>query len=158
MYIMWAMAFIPWPIFYSQSLNTARDQSILKVQLGNKNCDRSLLQFDAKVARSPESRAKGFSGRVEPLNKNEAMIFIFKPMVVAQAWMKNTFIPLQIGFFDEKGKLIETHSMEVEPNPFKPAKMYSSPRPASVALEFAPGTLPQGPSPELHLCVQASGH
>lgn len=68
------------------------------------------------------------------------MLFLFSPPIVAKFWMKNTLIPLDIGFIDSDGELKKTATMAVEKNPRKPKKIFSSDKAAMAAIEFAPKT------------------
>jgi len=41
----------------------------------------------------------------------DGMIFIFKSPQKVAFWMKNTLIPLEVGYFNKEGILVEIHSM-----------------------------------------------
>jgi uncharacterized membrane protein (UPF0127 family) len=92
------------------------------------------VQYNVEVADTDELRERGLMGR-EKLSDNEGMIFIFDEAQPQGFWMKNTLIPLSIGFFDEKGKLFQVTDMEpASPMDLSP-KVYRSTRPAKFALE-----------------------
>ena len=96
------------------------------------------LQFDVEVADTDELREQGLMGR-EKLKDNEGMIFIFESAEPQGFWMKNTLIPLSIGFFDSKGKLFQVTDMEpASPMDLSP-KVYRSTKPAKFALEEPKG-------------------
>ena len=91
-----------------------------------------------EVADNNESREQGLMGRKE-LKDSTGMIFIFEQAEPQDFWMKNTLIPLSIGFFDADGKLFQITDMEpasvIDLNP----KVYHSTRPAKFALEEPKG-------------------
>src|SRR5690606_12136028 len=73
-----------------------------------------------EIADTHESRAKGLMGRLE-LEDVHGMLFIYESSQKLCFWMKNTLIPLSIGFFDEEKKLIQIVDMDPptsEPFPY----------------------------------------
>lgn len=72
--------------------------------------------LSVEVAQSSSDRQKGLMGRTE-LKENTGMLFVFKRPQQLSFWMKNTYIPLSIGYFD-KNKVLKKlyHNM-------KPQKM-----------------------------------
>ncbi|MFI3290323.1 MAG: DUF192 domain-containing protein [Opitutales bacterium] len=68
------------------------------------------MDFKSQVALYPEELAKGLMFR-EKLGDKESMIFVYESPRQVAFWMKNTKIPLDIGFIDESGKLLEVKSM-----------------------------------------------
>lgn len=63
------------------------------------------------VAGTDPLRQRGLMG-VKKLSDDEGMLFVFETARPLQFWMKNTFIPLSIGFFDAQGCLLEVQDME----------------------------------------------
>ena len=61
-----------------------------------------------EVAVTPEERAKGLMFR-ESMATNEGMLFIFEEGTSQRFWMKNTRIPLDIGYLSSSGVLLEIH-------------------------------------------------
>ena len=57
-----------------------------------------------ELARTPSSRETGLMYR-ENLPKGEGMIFVFENPQPQRFWMKNTRIPLDIGYFSADGRL-----------------------------------------------------
>ena len=92
----------------------------------------------AEIADDNDSRERGLMYR-KSMPANDGMLFVFQSAEPMSFWMKNTLIPLSIGYFDEKRKLIEVYEMtpsvmgEVRP------KTYPSHRPALYALEMNKG-------------------
>ena len=129
-----------------------RDAQTLVLGVGE-DCSKPTLIIQAKTALSIKARAKGYSNRREQLKKNEAMLFIFRPPQLVSFWMKETHIPLQIGFFSSDGKLHEKYQMTVEEDPQNPIRRYESREKISMALEVAPGELNRV-SRNSQLCVE----
>ncbi|TGN19194.1 DUF192 domain-containing protein [Leptospira idonii] len=89
--------------------------------------DRSLK---LEVANNPSTRAVGLMHRTR-LGEDEGMLFVFPKEEYLSFWMKNTLIPLTLGYFSEDMRLLETHDMT--PNQTK--EVYNSMKPAKYALE-----------------------
>ncbi len=46
------------------------------------------------------------------LSENEGMLFVFSDSKPRTFWMKNTFIPLSVGIFDDDHRLLEILDLE----------------------------------------------
>ncbi len=68
------------------------------------------------------------------MKEDHGMLFIFDKSEKLSFWMKNTYIPLDIGYFDENKRLIEVHQMK--PQSLEPVE---SSRKAKYALEMNKG-------------------
>lgn len=68
------------------------------------------------------------------------MLFIFDREQTLSFWMKNTFIPLSIGFFDDSKRLVDIQDMSPASSLMQ-AKFpsYASRKPAKYALEVNQG-------------------
>jgi uncharacterized membrane protein (UPF0127 family) len=94
---------------------------------------RVVLQVE--VADTPAARAQGLMHRTR-LNELAGMVFLFEGESRLAFWMKNTLIPLSIGFFDKTWKLVDIKDMKVAPDPqHGPFDLYQSEVPAMYALE-----------------------
>ena len=61
--------------------------------------------FQVEMARTVEERQRGLMFRRE-LPRNQGMLFV-QPPGPAVFWMKNTYLPLDLLYFDADGKLLE---------------------------------------------------
>lgn len=124
-----------WPfILLGMALATQPRPSFVKADLFISN-QRLLVE----IADTPEKRSYGLMFK-RNLKQNEGMLFIFPREEVQTFWMKNTFIPLSIGFFDKTKVLREIKSLrpvssELELNP----DQYKSQFPAMYVLEVSRG-------------------
>ena len=66
------------------------------------------VSLKVEVAALPEERELGLMFR-NSLNENEGMLFVFKEGSGQRFWMKNTRIPLDIGYLSTSGVLLEVH-------------------------------------------------
>ena len=76
---------------------------------------------------------------VTHLSSNEGMMFVFNREEFRIFWMKDTKIPLSIGFFDKNKRLLQTIEMVPEKNPQKDPTLYRSEKPAQYVLEMNKG-------------------
>ena len=98
--------------------------------------DKSLT---VELAESPEQRSQGLMHR-KSLGDDEGMLFVFENERVLSFWMKNTFIPLSIGFFDKNKKLKAIKDMAPTKSVLETnLPSYSSEVPVKYALEVNEG-------------------
>ena len=74
--------------------------------------------FNVEIAKTAEERSKGLMYR-ENLKQKEGMLFLYPKNQVIKMWMKNTLIPLDMIFINNKGKIIEIFKMTI-PNDLTP--------------------------------------
>ncbi len=91
-----------------------------------------------EVADTDPKRERGLMGRTT-LADNTGMIFIFEDERVLSFWMKDTLIPLDIGYFDKTKTLIDIQVMQPISPIEKVPKIYPSKKPAQYALEMPLG-------------------
>jgi uncharacterized protein len=87
-----------------------------------------------EVADTPESRATGLMFR-DSLPADHGMLFVFESPQRADFWMKNTRIPLSVGFIDSAGTLLEVRDMQ----PFDETPILSRSERIAYALEVNRG-------------------
>ena len=91
-----------------------------------------------EIAESSSQRERGLMNRTS-LGKNSGMLFIFDRPRTLSFWMKNTLIPLDIGFFDKDKKLLNVESMHPPKSVMvqdHQLERHSSKGPARYALEM----------------------
>ncbi|PJZ85328.1 DUF192 domain-containing protein [Leptospira harrisiae] len=87
-----------------------------------------------EIANTPSTRATGLMYRTK-LGEDEGMLFVFPHSDYLSFWMKNTLIPLSIGYFSEDMRLLE--SFDMKPN--QTEEVYNARKPAMYALEVNQG-------------------
>lgn len=103
-----------------------------KLKMGSKT-------LNVEIADTPEKRRLGLMHRVK-LKDNSGMLFIFDRESIQAFWMKNTFIDLDIGFFNKEKALIEIREMRgLHSASQKDIPRISSQFPAQFALEVPKG-------------------
>ncbi len=96
-------------------------------------------KITAEIAKSKDQHERGLMYRME-LKDGTGMLFIFADEQPRTFWMKNTFIPLSIGYFDASKKLIDIQEMQpVKSEMDNHPPIYPSAGPAQYALEVPPG-------------------
>ncbi len=98
----------------------------------------SNIQVDAEIADTPALHAKGLMHR-ESLSGNHGMLFIYKEPRILSFWMKNTKVPLSIGFFDSEKKLLQVEEMNPPEKGATTLPLYKSKTSSQYALEMPLG-------------------
>ncbi|NJL23984.1 MAG: hypothetical protein HC902_01530, partial [Calothrix sp. SM1_5_4] len=97
------------------------------------------VKFEAYVADDESKRAQGLMF-IKEMAPDTGMLFVFEREQSLGFWMKNTLIPLAIGFFDRDGVLIEVQEMKVASSLMTlDVPSYRSRAPALFALEMNSG-------------------
>lgn len=97
------------------------------------------IELSAYVADDDQRRAQGLMF-IEKLPVDTGMLFIFERQEYLGFWMKNTLIPLAIGFFDKDGVLVDVQEMSVADSLMQASPpSYQSKSPALYALEMEKG-------------------
>ena len=86
----------------------------------------------AEIADTQESRSVGLMNRTK-LEEQKGMLFIFSNSDYHSFWMKNTLIPLDIIFIDEKLKIVDIIS--ADPCISDPCKLYTPQEKTKYVLE-----------------------
>jgi hypothetical protein len=99
--------------------------------------DQGTVSLVVQVADSPAERQTGLMGR-ESLSPYDGMAFVWEEPLVTTFWMKDTLIPLSIGFWDADGRIISI--LEMDPCTEDPCPSYGPGEPFVGAVEVARGT------------------
>ena len=126
--IILALLFLPQILF-------AKDE--IKFATGVLKIGKQTLKVEK--AETPEEHARGLMFR-KTLSEGTGMIFIFSDEAPRSFWMKNTFVPLAIGFFDSQKQLIDIQEMAAATSEMQTDfPSYPSNGPAKYALEVPKG-------------------
>lgn len=102
--------------------------------LPNQNITIEGRVFNLSVAKTTAQRAIGLSN-ISQLADDKGMLFLLDRKEIQSFWMKNTLVPLQIIFVDGC-KIVDIQEMQVENDPSKPTKTYTSKILADKAIEL----------------------
>jgi uncharacterized protein len=112
-----------------------RDEEFLfpkgSIRLGGKT-------LQVEYANTPALRERGLMFR-ERLPEDHGMLFIFPAEQPLAFWMKNTLIPLSIGYFDKRRTLVDVQEMVPAAIGDRLPPSYPSKAPAMYALEMPQG-------------------
>jgi len=104
---------------------------VLNSQTESKKLNLEMVE----IADTGEERARGLMYRLEMCQKC-GLLFIFQYSERLSFWMRNTYIPLDIIFLDENGKIIKIHpDTQIKNDKI----LYESGSPAMYALEVNAG-------------------
>lgn len=92
--------------------------------------------INAEMAETDLQRQRGLMYR-EHLGDDEGMLFSLDVQQMLNFWMKNTLIPLDVIFFNQRGEFVSSATME--PCASDTCKTYPSEKPAMYALEVPSG-------------------
>ncbi len=95
-------------------------------------------RFTIELANTPELRERGLMFRRE-LAADAGMLFIHDEMSPVAYWMKNTYIPLDILYFDEEKKLVSAQLNVLPCGEQAQCPIYPSAGPAEYVLEINAG-------------------
>ena len=111
-------------VLFFSSYKPVNGDGLVPMQIGE-------VGLRATIAMDESSRRQGLMGR-QSMAQDEGMLLVYPSEWIIRLWMLNTYIPLDVGFFDRHGILVGITSME----PDGGAKIHTSLRPAKYALEM----------------------
>lgn len=91
-------------------------------------------ELKVEVADTPSERQAGLMFRKD-LAENEGMLFVFPAVEYLSFWMKNTYLPLSIGYFNADRRLVDIYKMK----PLQTKEVYNSTEKVMYALEVNQG-------------------
>ncbi|GIL17244.1 MAG: hypothetical protein BroJett040_09950 [Oligoflexia bacterium] len=112
---------------------------LAKTTFGTKKILINKVPITVEVAETSEQHELGLMYR-QALKDGQGMLFIFQNEEIRTFWMKNTFVPLSIGFLDSQKIIIDIQDMKpAESEMQKEHPLYKSSRPAKYAIEVPQG-------------------
>jgi uncharacterized membrane protein (UPF0127 family) len=124
-------------LFFSLSLSVGARE--LDGKYKKSNFKIGTTPIHAYIADNDEKRAEGLM-YISKLPEDTGMLFVFDQEEPLAFWMKNTLIPLSIGFFDRTGTLVDVQEMEPARSMVQvEVPTYRSKKPATFALEMNKG-------------------
>lgn len=100
---------------------------------------RDNVSISVEIADSPQERQRGLMDR-ESLASRHGMLFVYGEEQELSFWMKNTSIPLDIIFIDERGVVINVAHAKVPANTSSDGyRQYESTEPAKYVIEVNRG-------------------
>jgi len=98
--------------------------------------------FELELALTHATRFRGLSGR-EHIAPDGGMLFVFPREAERAFVMRECLVPIDILFLDPRGRVLNTHAMQVEPagTPESQLKRYASKGKSSLVIELAGGTV-----------------
>ena len=106
-----------------------------KSELGIETADGKRHDFQVELAETGDQRAQGLMFRRQ-LAADAGMLFLFGGSQERAMWMKNTLIPLDMLFIDDKGKIVRIEQRTVPHS----LRAIMSGQPVSAVLELNAGT------------------
>lgn len=129
------LALVAPPLAAGPSPSVRYERGTLHVYQGT----RRVATLALEVARTVEARSQGLMYRTS-LPEDAGMLFVFEEDGRWGFWMKNTLIPLSIGFIDRTWRLLEIQDMDVAPDPANgPFRIYEPRQAYRYALEVNRG-------------------
>lgn len=106
-----------------------------KPSFNKKTLSINNIKITAEIADTYERKSFGLMYRTH-LEKNHGMLFIYDKEQIMSFWMKNTLIPLSIGFFNKSFILVDIQEMQNQKSIMQEVNTYQSKVEAQYALEM----------------------
>lgn len=125
-------------VLSTSTLAKTKSDSKKEIRFEVKSLQIGSSKLKVEIADTPEKQARGLMFRTK-LSEGMGMLFIFDIERTQSFWMKNTFIPLDIGYFNKDRVLIDVQQMDPVKSIIEVPKSYISSAPAKYALEVPKG-------------------
>ena len=125
-------------LFFVFQILFAADNFLTLEQFGKKEVRLANKKITVYIADEGKEHEQGLM-KIKELPVDGGMLFIFPYEEIRTFWMKNTEIPLSIGFFDKNKKLMQILEMTPESPLRKEPTLYRSNKPAQYVLEMNRG-------------------
>lgn len=93
------------------------------------------LGLRIEVAKTPEEKIKGLSGR-ESLDENAGLLFVYNEPGIYSIWMKDMNFPIDVVWLDEDYRIVDI-AKDISPDSFP--KIFEPAEPALYILEVNSG-------------------
>ena len=145
----WAIAFLlllPAPFESSAQVKPSLKNlpevkfSKVRIELVDQSRKKTIKKnLHVELASTPTQHARGLMYR-SSLGADEGMLFVFSEEAIRNFWMKNTYVALDIAYFDRNKTIIDIQTMSPE-NMLLAGEppSYPSKKPAQYALEMPQG-------------------
>ncbi len=124
------LGLLPLSLAYAAGAQVSFERSSLTVET-----ESGPLNFEVELAITPEQRRQGLMFR-EDLEADQGMLFDFGRSGPVTMWMRNTFVPLDMLFIEEDGRIAR---IVADTQPLSDAVIGSG-GPVRAVLELAAGT------------------
>lgn len=108
--------------------------SFERASLTLRRSDGATFPLEVELAITPEQKAYGLMF-LRKLPEGQGMLFLWDRDTMLNMWMKNTYIPLDMGFIDRDGAIVKiiTHAVPMD------LRQLSSDQPTRAVLEIGDG-------------------
>ncbi|MEI7603965.1 MAG: DUF192 domain-containing protein [bacterium] len=124
------IGFFGYKIIKGNTPQIIENRNYITINSGNKNST-----VYVEIAKTAEEHEIGLMNR-KSMKQDEGMLFIFNDVNIRYFWMKDTYIPLDMIFFDDKGNVVNiVHNAEPCVDKGDNCQTYNSVLPAKYVLE-----------------------
>ncbi len=97
------------PELHQEASSVISENNKVSYRVCSLHFSNKIVLTDIPLAETPEQQTKGLSGRSDV---GQGMLFRFPYPEQLTFWMRDTLVPLSIGFLDEQGSLFKIEDMQ----------------------------------------------